>query len=53
MARVDDYRRYAAACLRLAGATSNAQEKAQLLQMAQKWRELADRAEAEIKKKDD
>jgi hypothetical protein len=43
MARGDDYRRYAAECLALAQQTSNPDDKARLLQMAQAWRDLADK----------
>ena len=41
MAFVDDYLRYAEQCVALAARSSNAADKARLLQMAQAWRELA------------
>jgi hypothetical protein len=43
MASGDDYRRYAAECLALAQQTSNPDDKARLLQMAQVWRDLANK----------
>ena len=45
MSRVDEYRRYAAECLRIAQETSDPETKARLLNMAQKWRELSEKAE--------
>ncbi len=45
MARAEEFRRYAAECLRVAQETSAAHDKAVLLEMAQRWRELADRVE--------
>jgi hypothetical protein len=45
MARADEYRRYAAECIRVAQATSNPNDKQMMLAMAQKWRELAEKAE--------
>ena len=47
MARAEDYRRYAAECIRIARATNNAQEKATLIKMAEKWRQLAEKADHE------
>jgi hypothetical protein len=47
MARADEYRRYAAECLRVAQKTNNPSDKAMMLEMAQKWRELAERSERE------
>ena len=47
MARADDYARYAAECVRVAQKTPNPRDKALLLDMAQKWRELARKLEAE------
>jgi hypothetical protein len=41
MALVDEYLQYAEQCLALAARSSNAADKARLLQMAQAWRELA------------
>jgi hypothetical protein len=45
MSRAGQYRRYAAECLRLATSSDDVREKAVLLQMAEQWRELAERAE--------
>jgi hypothetical protein len=47
MTRAEQYRRYAAQCLRVAQETSNPNDKALLLEMAQKWRELAEKTERE------
>jgi hypothetical protein len=47
MARAEDYRRYAAECIRVAQLIQNSHDKAMLLDMAQKWRELARKVEAE------
>jgi hypothetical protein len=47
MATVDQNRHYAAECLRLARKTENVAEKDLLLQMAEGWRQLAERAEKE------
>lgn len=47
MSRVGQYRRYAADCLRLASSRDDVREKAVLLQMAEEWRCLAERAEKE------
>jgi hypothetical protein len=44
--RAEQYRRYAAECVRVAQETTNAGDKAMLLQMAETWRRLAERAEA-------
>ena len=41
MGRAEDYRRYAAECLRIAQTISNPGEKNVLLQMAETWRRLA------------
>ncbi|MEA2938755.1 MAG: hypothetical protein QOC56_2259 [Alphaproteobacteria bacterium] len=43
--RGDEYRKYAAECVRVAQLTDNPQDKALLLVMATKWRELADKIE--------
>ena len=51
MARAEKYRRYAAECLRIARTTQDPREKATLLAMADKWRELADKAESDAKHK--
>ena len=45
MSRAGQYRRYAAECLRLATSSDDVREKAVLLQMAEQWRQLAERAE--------
>jgi hypothetical protein len=47
MARADEFRRYAAECVRVAQKTNNPNDKAMMLEMAQKWRELAERSERE------
>ena len=47
VARAEKYRRHAAECLRIARTTQDPREKATLLAMADKWRELADKAESE------
>jgi len=43
MASVDEYLQYAEQCVALAGNSSSPADKARLLQMAQAWRELADK----------
>lgn len=43
MSLADQYRNYAAECLRLAQTVTNDDERARLLSMAQAWRELADK----------
>jgi hypothetical protein len=43
MASVDDYQRYAEQCLALALKSTNPADKARLLQMAQAWRDLAEK----------
>jgi hypothetical protein len=45
MQRVEEYRRYAAECLRVAHQSNDSHDKSLLLEMAQRWRELADRVE--------
>ena len=45
MARADEYRRYAAECVRVAQTTNNPNDKQMMLEMAQKWRELAEKVE--------
>jgi len=45
MTTADQYRHYAAECLRLARQAQKTIEKSLLLQMAEHWRQLADRAE--------
>ena len=52
MRRADYYRHYAAECVRLARQTTNDNEKSFfLLQMAELWRRLADRARQQEQKK--
>jgi hypothetical protein len=41
MASVENYLQYAEQCVALAAKSSNAGDKARLLQMAQAWRDLA------------
>jgi len=50
MASDEDYHRYAAECLALAQRTADSNDKARLLQMAQAWRDLAQKREALSKK---
>ena len=45
MARADEYRRHAAECLRVAQRVTDPNDKALLIQMAEKWRELAEKVE--------
>jgi hypothetical protein len=45
MTRAEEYRQYAGECLRVAQGTTNSADKLIMLQMAQKWRELAEKAE--------
>jgi hypothetical protein len=45
MALADQYKRRAAECIRMAERTDNAADKALLLQMAQTWMSLAEKAE--------
>jgi hypothetical protein len=47
MSRADEYRDYAARCVRLAQRTTNPADKAMLLQMAETWRRLAEKIERE------
>ena len=42
----DDFRRYAAECLALAQRMSDSADKAHMLQMAQAWRDLAEKLES-------
>jgi hypothetical protein len=51
MARVDRYRLYAAECVRLARRSDSIAEKYVLLQMAEHWRRLAERAEEDERKR--
>jgi len=41
----DEYKRRAAECVRMAERTDSAQDKAMLMQMAQTWMRLAEKAE--------
>jgi hypothetical protein len=43
MPSVDEYLQYAEQCLALAAKSSRAADKARLLQMAQAWRDLAEK----------
>jgi len=43
--RAEQYRRYAAECVRLASRTEDALEKGVLLQMAEQWQQLAARTD--------
>ncbi len=43
MSSVEDYRGYAAECLRLAQNAADSGDKARLLQMAQAWQDLAEK----------
>ena len=43
MPSVDEYLQYAEQCVALAEKSSNAGDKARLLQMAQAWRDLAEK----------
>ena len=43
MTAADDFRRYAAECVALAQQMSDPADKAHMLQMAQAWRDLADK----------
>jgi hypothetical protein len=45
MASVEEYRRHAAECLSLARIAEGADDKSRLLQMAEAWRDLAERLE--------
>lgn len=45
--RAEQYRRYAAECVRLASLTDDVLEKGVLLQMAEQWQQLAARADGD------
>jgi hypothetical protein len=45
MGKAEDYRRYAAECLRIARIISSPAEKSTMLQMAETWRRLATQIE--------
>jgi hypothetical protein len=47
MSPAETYRRYAAECVALAQKASTPEDRAHLLQMAQHWRQLAEKAEAQ------
>ena len=47
MTRAEEYKQYAVECVRIAQLVTNPDERMHLLEMAQKWRELAERAERE------
>ncbi len=47
MSPAETYRRYATECLALAQKAATAEDRTHLLQMAQHWRQLADKAEAQ------
>jgi hypothetical protein len=47
MTRAEEYRQYAAECIRVAQQMQNPADKTMLLDMAQKWRALAAKAESE------
>jgi hypothetical protein len=54
MTKAEDYRRYAAECLRLAQQPSrNQAEVALLLEMAERWRQLAEQARSRNEQADD
>jgi hypothetical protein len=48
--RADGYRRYAVECLRVAREATNPNDKAMLLEMAQRWQELAERIEQQAER---
>ncbi len=50
MERAEEYRRYAMECLRVARQSSNPSDKAMLLEMAQRWQELAERIEQQAER---
>jgi hypothetical protein len=50
MRRADQYRHYAAECMRLACRAKTDNEKRLLLQMAESWRKMADRAQQQEQK---
>jgi hypothetical protein len=52
MPKGDDYREFAAECLRVAQQLKDPVEKAKLVHMAQIWRELAEKADATNKNGD-
>jgi hypothetical protein len=50
MVSVDEYLQYAEQCLALAARSANPADKARLLQMAQAWRDLAEKRDNDQKK---
>jgi hypothetical protein len=46
MSRAEEHRRHAAECLRVAQRVSDPNDKALLIQMAERWRELAEKVQA-------
>jgi len=46
MATAEEYRAFAAKCLALAQSISDQDDKARLIEMAQAWRDLADKLDA-------
>jgi hypothetical protein len=50
MATVEEYRRHAAECLRLAQEAKTGDDRLRLLQMAQAWHELADKLDDQHEK---
>jgi hypothetical protein len=52
MTRAEEYRQYAAECIRVAQQMQNPADKTMLLDMAQKWRALAAKAESEQRPSD-
>jgi hypothetical protein len=53
MKSFERYRRYAADCLKMAQSAADDGDKAQLLQIAETWRQLAELAEARASARDD
>jgi hypothetical protein len=49
MTSADEYRRYAAECVRASQSATNQNSRALFLEMAQKWAELADETEARLR----
>jgi hypothetical protein len=47
MTRAEEYRKYAAELIRIAQQSQSPNDKAMLLEMAQRWRELAGKLEAD------
>ena len=52
MSSAEDYRAFAEQCFALAQKATDPDDRARLIQMAQSWRELADRLEMRQSKKD-